>query len=73
MINGPVGRVTWARARAPPLSRLRGNICIFLRVQQKRFLIVFCLKHIKNEGIRRFHRSDEIRREKSHLLVCITV
>ena len=32
----------------------------------------FGLKTIKIEGIRHFHRSDEIRREKLHLLVYIT-
>ena len=67
--RGPVEHLTWARARAPPSSRSRRNMFCCRKVV---FFIVFGLKNIKIEGIRRFRWSDEIRCEKLHLLVHIT-
>ena len=57
----------------PPFEQVTRRHFSFSSLGRKADLfLVFGLNTIKIEGIRRFHRSDEIRREKLHLLVYIT-
>ena len=76
IINGPPGPGGPGPRRTryvgpgpgPPFEQVTSKHFFFLKC---RFL-VFGLKTIKNEGIRRFRWSDEICCEKLHLLVYIT-
>ena len=62
--QGPVEHVTWARAQGTPFKQVTRKHFFFVK---SRFCLVFGLKTIKIEGIRRFRWSDEIRCEKLHI------